>query len=263
MEWGILSALAAVLQPENLIACLLGCLVGTVVGVLPGIGPFVTMAMLLPLTFEAPTTAGMIMLAGIYYGAMYGGSTTSILVNVPGESASVVTCLDGYQMARKGRGGAALAVAAIGSFVAGTLGIIALQLFAPPLANAALLFGPPEFFAITLLGLTVLSTLTGRMPLKSQIMACFGIMLSTVGMDPLTGMDRLLLTRNRFCTGSGCSPSLWVSSAWPKFSPRLPRRLTENRSLKYAYGICIPPGKSSRSRSLRCSAGECWDFALA
>src|SRR5262245_13912922 len=133
---------------------------GTVVGVLPGLGPAAAMALVLPLTLKMGPAAGLIMLAGIYYGSMYGGSTTSILVNVPGEAASVVTAIDGYQMARKGRAGAALAVSAVGSFVAGSLGVVGVMLFAGWLADAALQFGPPEYFALALAGLAVLSRLT-------------------------------------------------------------------------------------------------------
>src|SRR5881296_627801 len=157
-------------MPSNLFACLIGVVVGTIVGVLPGIGPVGAMALLLPSTFAMHPATALIMLAGIYYGSMYGGSTTSILVNVPGEPASVVTAIDGYQMARKGRAGAALAIAAIGSFVAGTISVAALQLFAPPLARAALAFGPAEYFALTLLAILLLSNLSGRSRLKSLAM---------------------------------------------------------------------------------------------
>jgi len=190
---GLLFGLQAVLDLRNLLAVGLGCLVGTIVGVLPGIGPTGTMALLLPLTYALGPTAGLIMLAGIWYGAQYGGSTTSILVNVPGEAASVVTCLDGYQMARKGKAGTALAIAAIGSFVAGTIGVIGLTLFAPPLANAALNFGPPEFFWIGLLGLLLLSNLSGRSTPKALLMAALGVILGTIGMDPISGHPRFSL----------------------------------------------------------------------
>ena len=187
---GLCYGLQNALDLRNLLAVGIGCFVGTIVGVLPGIGPTGTMALLLPLTFALGPTAGMIMLAGIWYGAQYGGSTTSILVNVPGEAASVVTCLDGHQMARKGKAGAALAVAAIGSFVAGTIGVLGLTLFAPPLANAALDFGPPEFFWIGLLGLLLLSNLSGKSTVKALLMATLGVMLATVGMDPISGRPR-------------------------------------------------------------------------
>ena len=129
----------------NLAACFIGALIGTIVGVLPGLGPTATMALMLPFTLPYGATTGLIMMTGVWYGAMYGGSTTSILVNIPGEAASVVTCIDGYQMCKKGRAGAALALVAVGSFIAGTIGILGLQFFAPVLGNAALAFGPPEF----------------------------------------------------------------------------------------------------------------------
>jgi putative tricarboxylic transport membrane protein len=189
-DGGILSGLLISLQPTNLLACFLGALLGTLVGVLPGLGPAAAMALLLPVTAGLGPTGGLIMLAGVYYGSMYGGSTTSILVNVPGEPASVVTAIDGYRMARKGRAGAALAIAAMASFVAGTVSVIALQLFAPWVAQAALAFGPAEYFALTLLGVVLLSNLSGRSRLKSLLMVTVGIMLSTVGMDPLGGTGR-------------------------------------------------------------------------
>jgi len=142
------SGFAIALTPANLFYCFVGSLVGTAVGVLPGLGPPATIALLLPVTYGIPATSAVILLAGIFYGAMYGGSTTSILLNIPGEAASVVTCLDGYQMARQGRAGAALAVAAVGSFIAGTIGVVGLMLLAPPLASFALKFGAPENAAL-------------------------------------------------------------------------------------------------------------------
>ena len=181
---------AVSLTGPNLLACTIGVVVGTLTGVLPGIGVTGTMALLLPISFGMDLTTALIMFAGIYYGAMYGGSTTSILVNLPGEAASVVTALDGYQMAKKGRAGAALTVSALGSFVAGTLSLVALTFFAPLLAKAALKFGPPEYFAIALFGLVILTNLTGKNPLKSLLMVLVGIMLSTIGMDALTGARR-------------------------------------------------------------------------
>jgi putative tricarboxylic transport membrane protein len=186
----ILAALALALQPTNFFACFLGAVFGTLVGVLPGLGPAAAMALVLPLTSRLGPTAGLIMLAGIYYGAMYGGSTTSILVNVPGEPASVVTAIDGYRMARRGRAGAALAIAAIGSYVAGTLSVVGLQLFAPLLAAAALAFGPAEYFALTLLGMILLANLSGKSHAKSLLMVGVGLMCSTVGMEPLGGTAR-------------------------------------------------------------------------
>ena len=186
----LLQGFAVSLTWPNLLACTIGVTVGTLTGVLPGIGVTGTMALLLPLSFGMDLTTALIMFAGIYYGAMYGGSTTSILVNLPGEAASMITALDGYQMAKKGRAGAALAISAIGSFVAGTLSLIALTFFAPVLATAALKFGPPEYFAIAVFGLVLLTNLTGKVPAKSLLMVLFGIMLSTVGMDSVTGARR-------------------------------------------------------------------------
>src|SRR4030042_2639726 len=179
------------LQPANLFYCFVGVFIGTLIGVLPGIGPVGAMSLLLPMTFKATPEAAIIMLAGIYYGAMYGGSTTSILVNIPGEAASVVTCLDGYQMARKGRAGPALGMAAFGSFIAGTFGVIGLMLFAPTLAKAALSFGPPEYFALAVMSLTLVTYLTKGSVLRSLVMACVGIILSQTGMDPITSGFRL------------------------------------------------------------------------
>ena len=182
---------ALALTLNNLLACFIGVLIGTIVGVLPGIGPVGAMALLLPFSFGMDTGSSLILLAGIYYGSMYGGSTTSILLNVPGEAASVVTCLDGYQMAKKGRAGAALAVAGIGSFVAGTVGIVLLMLFAPPLGQAALAFGPPEYFGISVVGMLLLSNLSGDSFLKSFLIFTIGMMISTVGIDAVTGFNRL------------------------------------------------------------------------
>jgi len=180
------------LQPANLFYCLVGTLMGTLVGVLPGLGPGAALSLLLPLIFHAPPVSSMIMLAGICYGAMYGGSTTSILVNIPGEVASVVTCFDGYQMARQGRAGPALGIAAFGSFIAGTIGVIGLMIFAPTLANFALQFGPPEYFSLAVMSLTLVSYISRGSLIKSLIMACLGITLSTVGMDPFTSQARFV-----------------------------------------------------------------------
>ncbi len=194
------------LQGSNLLACFLGALIGTVVGVLPGIGPIGTMALLTPVTFALDPAAALIMMAGIYYGCMYGGSTTSILINVPGEATSVVTAIDGYEMAKRGRAGAALAVSAVGSFVAGTLGVVALVFFAPTLAETALKFGPPEYFAIILVGLILLSRLGGGSAVKSFLMAGFGLALATVGMEPFSGLPRFTFGRLALTQGVGLVP---------------------------------------------------------
>jgi putative tricarboxylic transport membrane protein len=187
----LMQGFATALSFQNLLACFCGAFIGTVVGVLPGIGPVGAMSLLLPFSFGLDAGTSLILLAGIFYGAMYGGSTTSILINLPGEAASVVTCLDGYQMAKKGRAGAALAVAAIGSFVAGTMGVVLLMLFAPPLGQAALAFGPPEYFGIALIGMLLLSNLTGDSFLKALVVFVIGMMISTIGIDALTGYNRL------------------------------------------------------------------------
>jgi putative tricarboxylic transport membrane protein len=174
----------------NLLYCLLGAVAGTLVGILPGLGPIAGIALLIPVTFGLNPTSAIIMLCGIYYGSMYGGSTTSILLNVPGETASVITCIDGYQMARKGRAGPALALCAIGSFTAGTLGIFGMVFLAPPLSQVALAFGPPEYFSLMVCGFIVLSNVTGGSQLKSLMMAVVGLIIGTVGLDPVTGEYR-------------------------------------------------------------------------
>lgn len=178
------------LTPINLFWCFIGVLLGTIVGVLPGLGPPATIALLLPLTFKMDPTTAIIMMAGIYYGAKYGGSTTSILLNVPGESASVVTCLDGYQLARQGRAGPALGIAAISSFVAGTFGVLGLMFIAPPVAKFALRFGPPEYFGLMVLGLTMVVFLTGRSVVKGLIATLVGLWLAGVGTDVFTAESR-------------------------------------------------------------------------
>jgi len=181
---------AVALTPINLLYCFLGSFIGTAIGVLPGLGPPATIALLLPVTYGIPATSAVILLAGIFYGAMYGGSTTSILLNIPGEAASVVTCLDGYQMARQGKAGAALAISAFGSFIAGTLSIVGLMLLAPPLASFAIKFGPPENFALLVLGLTMVGYLAGGSMTKGLLVACIGLLLGTVGLDPIMGTQR-------------------------------------------------------------------------
>jgi putative tricarboxylic transport membrane protein len=184
------SGFAAALSPVNLMMALLGSLLGTLVGVLPGLGPTAAIAILFPLTTVLPPVPAIIMLAAIYYGAMYGGSTTAILLNIPGEVASVPTCWDGYPLAQQGRGGVALGVAAIGSFIAGTLGVVALTLFAPILADQALRFGPPEYFALMLLAFTAVVSLSGASLSRGLAMALVGYLLSLVGLGPATAQPR-------------------------------------------------------------------------
>jgi putative tricarboxylic transport membrane protein len=187
---GLLQGFAVALAPANLLWCLVGVVLGTVVGVMPGLGPPATIAMLLPLTFQMNPSSALIMLAGIYYGAKYGGSTTSILLNVPGESASVVTCLDGFAMARRGRAGAALGIAAIASFIAGTFGVIGLMLVAPPLARFALSFSSPEYFALMVLGLAMVVLLAGRSLVKALLAMLVGLWIAGMGTDLFTSTSR-------------------------------------------------------------------------
>ncbi len=194
------------LHPINLIYCFFGVLIGTLVGVLPGLGPAAAIAMLLPSTFHATPVSGTIMLAGIYYGAMYGGSTTSILVNIPGEVASVITCLDGHQMALKGRAGPALGISAFGSFIAGTFSVIMLTLMGPMLAGIAIKFGPPEYFSLMILGITVLTFLTSGSMIKSLMMAAVGLILSGIGMDAISGKYRFTYNVQILLDGVGVVP---------------------------------------------------------
>ena len=194
------------LEPANLLFCFIGVLIGTLVGVLPGLGPVAAMSLLLPTTFHITPVSAIIMLAGIYYGAMYGGSTTSILVNIPGETASVITCLDGYQMARQGRAGAALGISAIGSFIAGTLATLGLMLVAPPLARMALRFGSPEYFALILLGLTTVTFLASGPMWKSLLMAALGLFLGCIGMDVIIGATRFTFGIMELYDGIGIVP---------------------------------------------------------
>jgi putative tricarboxylic transport membrane protein len=187
---GLIHGLGEALTLANLFWVFVGCFAGTLVGVLPGLGPPATIAMLLPLTVTLEPASGLIMMAGIYYGAKYGGSTTSILLNVPGESASVVTCLDGYEMAKQGRAGPALGIAAISSFIAGTIGVIGLAFLAPIVARWAIRFGPPEFFSLMMLGLAAVVFLGGSSVLKGFLSAAMGLLIATIGVDIISGKSR-------------------------------------------------------------------------
>ena len=198
--------LSIVLTLNNLLYCFVGCVIGTLVGVLPGLGPVAAMSLLFPVTLHIPPVSALIMMAGIYYGAMYGGSTTSILVNIPGEAASVITCLDGYQMARKGRAGVALGMSALGSFIGGTLSIVALQMVAPPLAKVALAFGFPEYFALICCGLVVLTFMARGSMAKALMMAAFGIFLGTIGTDLFAGTPKFTFGIRILYDGLGIVP---------------------------------------------------------
>jgi len=186
----LLYGFTVAITPMNLLYCLIGVLSGTVIGALPGLGPSAGLAVLLPITFGSDPVSGIIMLAGIYYGAMYGGSITSILINTPGDSAAVMTTLDGYPLTQKGRAGAAMGMAAFSSFIGGTISVVAFTFLAPALASAALSFGPPEYFALMVLGLTTLAGMTGDNPIKGFISAVIGLFLAIVGLDLVTGKPR-------------------------------------------------------------------------
>lgn len=202
----ILIGFSVIADPSNLLYCLMGVSVGTLIGVLPGIGPSATIAILMPATFKAEPVSAIIMLAGVYYGAMYGGSTTSILVNIPGEGSSVVTCLDGYQMAKKGRAGPALGMCAFVSFIGGTISVIGLMLVAPQLARIATDFGPPEYFSLMILGITLLIYLASGSMSKALMMAAFGVILGCVGIDGITGRPRLTFLIPELGDGIGLVP---------------------------------------------------------
>ena len=193
---------ANALSPWNLLMCFAGVLAGQLVGALPGIGPSSAIALLLPLTFGADPTSAIILFAGIYYGAQYGGTLTSVLISVPGEPSSVMTSIDGYQMALQGRAGTALGIAAIGSFIAGTIATVGLMLLAPPLARAALAFGPPEYFALVVLGLTALAAVGGSV-LKGLTTGVFGLLVSTIGIDQQTGVARFAFDKVWLLDGVG------------------------------------------------------------
>jgi len=202
----LLMGLQIALQPANFSYCFIGVFIGTLIGVLPGVGPLAGIALLLPITYGMNATSAIILLAGIYYGAQYGGSITSILMNVPGEVSSIVTCLDGHQMALRGRAGPALGIAAFGSFIAGTLGTLGLMLIAKPLAKIALKFGPPEFFSLMVLGIIVLTSISRGSVIKGLIMAVFGFVLSFIGIDSVGGGLRFTFGITHLTSGLDLGP---------------------------------------------------------
>src|SRR5437868_9960859 len=189
----LMHGFALAITPANLLRCLVGCVLGTAVGVLPGIGPAVAVAMLLPITAKVDITASMIFFAGIYYGAMYGGSTTSILLNTPGETASMVTAMEGNKMAKSGRAGAALATAAIGSFVAGTIATVIVTLFSPVVADFAVRLGPPEYFMLMVLAFTTVSAVLGKSALRGMTALLVGLAMGCIGLDQISGQPRYTL----------------------------------------------------------------------
>ena len=202
----LIMGFAIALTPQNIMFAFLGSVLGTLIGVLPGVGPVAGCAMLIPLTFHMTPTGAIIMLTALFYGTQYGGTITSVLLNVPGEAASAITCIEGYEMAKQGRGGAALAIAAVGSFIGGTFATIALVLAAGPLTRVALEFGPVEFFALIMLGLSLLMGLAGKSMIKALMMGIFGLLLAMVGMDPVRGMPRFTFGRMELMDGIGFVP---------------------------------------------------------
>jgi len=248
----VILGLSVALSPNVLIYAVLGCIVGTLVGVLPGLGPLAGISLLLPLSFGLAPTTAIVLLAGIYYGAMYGGSTTSILMRIPGETASVVTCLDGYEMARKGRAGPALAIAAIGSFVAGTISVFVLMLVAPRVARFALKFGPAEYVGLLSLGLLSLSQLSSGSRIRALLMSLVGLTLGMIGVDPLSGYARFTFGIHELADGLGIVPlavggfgiSEILLSAGAKSpaaikAPRLRDLLPSVREIKSSVGACL------------------------
>jgi putative tricarboxylic transport membrane protein len=231
---GLAHGFAVALTWQNLGYCFAGVLLGTVLGVAPGIGPVAGIALLLPATFALPPASAIIMLAGIFYGAMYGGSTTSILVSVPGEAASVITCLDGHAMAKQGRGGAALGIAAIGSFVAGTLGTAGLMLLAPPLMRVALRFGPAEYAALVVFTLVVLAFLARGSTLRGLLLGAFGLLLGTIGLEPISGHGRYTFGLPALFDGVGFVP---VAMGMFGLAEVLDRAATPGRTAVVRAGI--------------------------
>jgi putative tricarboxylic transport membrane protein len=209
----LMMGFGVVLTPTNLLIAFIGCVAGTAVGVLPGLGPTATISLLLPISVYLNGTSAIILFSGIYYGAMYGGSITSILVKIPGEAASLITCIDGYQMARRGRGGAALGISALGSFVAGILATLGIAWLGPGMANVALQFGPIEKASLLFLGLVLILGVGEGSKLKGAAMVGLGLFLGTVGVDLVSGDERFVFGVPSCVTGSALPSSPWASSA--------------------------------------------------
>jgi putative tricarboxylic transport membrane protein len=250
------------LEPVNLLLCFIGCLVGTFVGVLPGLGPAASISLLLPLTFKLPPESAVIMLGGLYYGTMYGGSTTSILINVPGEAASVVTCLDGYQMALKGRAGPALGIAAFGSFIAGTFGTIMIMVMAPPLAVIALKFGPPEFVGLVFLGLTMVTYLSSGSMAKALMMAVVGLLLSYIGVDIVTGRERFTLGIATIAGGFDIVPIVMGLFGISEVLLNLERSETVREVLQTKLHNLLPTKQDWKDSSAPIARGSIFGFLL-
>ncbi|MBM3569038.1 MAG: tripartite tricarboxylate transporter permease [Alphaproteobacteria bacterium] len=249
------------LQPINLLYCFLGVFIGTLIGVLPGIGPVAAMSLLLPVTFSITPEAAIIMLAGIYYGSMYGGSTTAILVNIPGEAASVVTCLDGYQMARQGRAGPALGISAFGSFIAGTLAIVGLMFLAPSLARFAVKFGPAEYFSLMVLGLSILVYLSHGSLLKALAMAAVGLVLGLIGIDQINAMPRLTFGQLELVDGLGLVPLVMGLFGVAEILVNLERRVVRE-VFDTKLGSLLPTRQDWRESAAPIARGSVLGFLL-
>jgi putative tricarboxylic transport membrane protein len=233
------SGLLIALSPINLMYTFIGTVIGTAIGVLPGLGPPATVALLLPITYKINPASGVMMLAGIYYGAMYGGSTTSILLNIPGEATSVVTCLDGYQMARQGRAGPALGISALGSFFAGTVSLVGLTLVAPPMASFAIKFGYAEYSSLVVLGLMMAIYLSEGSVLKGLMMSALGLLLGTIGLDPIFGVERFTFGVSPLADGI----DFIVAATW-----RARKSVTSSRRLS---SMCFPHARTGGTRGAR------------
>jgi putative tricarboxylic transport membrane protein len=259
---GLFYGFSEIFKIEPLFYCFVGVLIGTLIGVLPGIGPVGTMSLLMPFACKSSPLSAIVMLAGIYYGAMYGGSTTSVLVNIPGEAASVVTCLDGYQMARQGRAGPALGIAAFGSFLAGTLGLVALMLVAPPLASIALRFGPPEYFSLMCVGLTILIYLASGSVTRALMMAAFGIILGCVGPDSDTGLPRFGFRVPELMDGIGLAPFVMGLFGISEVFVNIEKNMTDRSIFKTKIKGLLPSWQDWKDSIMPISRGSILGFFL-
>ena len=258
----LLIGFSVVFEPQNFFVCFLGAVVGTLTGVIPGLGPVGAMCLLFPLTFKLSAVTGIIMLAGIYYGAMYGGSITSILVNLPGEAASVVTCIDGYEMAKNGLAGPALGMAAFGSFIAGTVGIVFLMFLAPALAKVALNFGPPEYFAVMVTALSIVTYLASGSMINAWIMVFLGLILGIVGVDIFTGQERFTLGNPTFREGLDIAPVIMGIFGLGEIFNNIDEQLSQLNILKTKVKELFPSRQQWREASGSILRGTLLGFAL-
>jgi putative tricarboxylic transport membrane protein len=255
-------ALAVAVEPMNLLVCFIGVFIGTLVGVLPGIGTTATISILLPATFALSSTESIIMLSGIYYGAMYGGSTTSILINVPGEGTSMISCLDGYPMAKAGRAGAALGISAFGSFIAGTFSIFMLLILAPTLAGVALRFGPPEYVGLTFLGLVLVAYLGSGSMLKALMMAAVGILLGCVGLDLVSGKGRYTFGIIGLQDGIGLVPIMMGLFGIAEVLITIEKSLVQGEIFKTSFKELLPNKQDWKDSSGAIARGTISGFFL-